>query len=68
MYSFLPFPHVLVPVREMPEDKIRIILERYFFVWSRLLTKDWYLAPFLSPHVRVPQRPAFGGIGHLVSP
>ena len=46
MYSSLPFPHELVPVREIPEDKIRIILERYFFVWSRHLTKDWYLAPF----------------------
>ena len=49
MYSSLPFPHELVPVREIPEDKIRIILERYFFVWSRHLTKDWYLAPFWAP-------------------
>jgi len=53
MYSSLPFPHELVPVREIPEDKIRIILERYFFVWSRHLTKDWYLAPFfVSPCAR----------------
>ena len=53
MYSSLLFPHELVPVREIPEDKIRIILERYFFVWSRLLTKDWYLAPFfVSPCAR----------------